>query len=217
MLPIHVAILAVKVWKILSWLCKANIEADTTECVATLALADAFKAFNWLTVLPVVLIKFAIVEPIPVIAPAWALFVTADSDALVSNALILVPVSPPPKEDDKFNILISTDVLNVLNEPVNVFKDAVVVWIEFKLLLTDALNEFCALFTLLIVSIDVANELLAANKLLLIVLNESLNCDNSTPSTNPLTTISPVTSTPLFIAILDKLLFQVILASAPLI
>ena len=111
-LPIQVTILAVNPRNALSWVCNDNIEADTTDAVAKVALAEAFKAFNWLTVLPVVLIKFAIVEPIPVIAPAWALFVTADSDALVSNALILVPVAPPPNEDDKLNILLSTDVLN---------------------------------------------------------------------------------------------------------
>jgi hypothetical protein len=94
--PCHIKTLLVKLRKVSAWSCKLNIEADTTECVATLALAEAFKAFNWITVLPVVLIKFPICEPIPIIAPAWALFVIADRDALVSNSVILVPVSPPP-------------------------------------------------------------------------------------------------------------------------
>ena len=111
-LPIQVTILAVNPRNALSWVCNDNIEADTTDAVAKVALAEAFKAFNWITVLPVVLIKLATVEPIPVIAPAWALFVIADNDALVSNAVILVPVAPPPNEDDKLNILLSTDVLN---------------------------------------------------------------------------------------------------------
>ena len=47
--------------------------------------------------------------------------------------------------------------------------------------------------------------------------NELLNAAISVPSTNPLTDISPVIDTPLFVAILDVALFQVILASAPLI
>jgi len=111
-LPIQVTILAVNPRNALSWVCNDNIEADTIDAVATVALAEAFKAFNWILVLPVILIKFEIAVPIPVIAPAWALFVTADNDALVSNAVILVPVAPPPNEDDKLNILLSTDVLN---------------------------------------------------------------------------------------------------------
>ena len=110
--PCHIKTLLVKLRKVSAWSCKLNIEADTTECVATLALAEAFKAFSWLVVpteLPLKLITNAV---IPVIELAWLLFVTADYDALVSNALILVPVAPPPNEDDKFNILLSTDVLN---------------------------------------------------------------------------------------------------------